>query len=72
MRREEGLDLFRFVRRQVVENDGHFAAARLRAVRSREGPMYIRETIAIVDRLPITDEAREHIYWKNAAALLKL
>ena len=37
-----------------------------------KGPMYIRETIAIVDRLPISDEERERIYWRNAAALLKL
>ena len=37
-----------------------------------KGPMYIRETISIVDRLPISDEDRERIYWRNAAALLKL
>jgi predicted TIM-barrel fold metal-dependent hydrolase len=37
-----------------------------------KGPMYIRETIAIVDRLPVTDDERERIYWRNAAALLKL
>jgi len=37
-----------------------------------KGPMYIRETIAIVDRLPVSDEERERIYWKNAAALMKL
>ena len=37
-----------------------------------KGPMYIRETIAIVDRLPITAQDRERIYWRNAAALLKL
>jgi predicted TIM-barrel fold metal-dependent hydrolase len=36
------------------------------------GPMYIRETIAIVDRLPIDEAARERIYWRNAAALLRL
>jgi aminocarboxymuconate-semialdehyde decarboxylase len=36
------------------------------------GPMYIRETIAIIDRLPITEAERERIYWRNAAALLKL
>ena len=34
--------------------------------------MYIRETIAIVDRLPISNDERERIYWRNAAALLKL
>ena len=37
-----------------------------------KGPMYIRETIRIVDRLPITSDERERIYWRNAAALLKL
>jgi predicted TIM-barrel fold metal-dependent hydrolase len=37
-----------------------------------KGPMYIRETIAIIDRLPISGDERERIYWLNAAALLKL
>jgi len=37
-----------------------------------QGPMYIRETIKIIDRLPVSDDERERIYWKNAAALLKL
>jgi predicted TIM-barrel fold metal-dependent hydrolase len=37
-----------------------------------KGPMYIRETIAIIDRLPVTVEEREKIYWRNAATLLKL
>ena len=37
-----------------------------------KGPMYIRETIKILDRLPISIEDRERIYWRNAAALLKL
>ena len=37
-----------------------------------KGPMYIRETIAIVDRLPIEDEERERIYSGNAIALLQL
>jgi len=37
-----------------------------------KGPMYIRETIAIVDRLPITDDERAQIYWRNAVSLLKL
>lgn len=36
------------------------------------GPMYIRETIAIVNRLPIPQEERERIYWRNAATLLQL
>ena len=37
-----------------------------------KGSMYIRETIAIVDRLPISNEEREKIYWRNAAKMLKL
>jgi aminocarboxymuconate-semialdehyde decarboxylase len=37
-----------------------------------KGSMYIRETIAIIDRLPISDEERERIYWRNAVRLLKL
>ena len=37
-----------------------------------QGPMYIRETIAIIDRLPISGDDRERIYWRNAAAMLKL
>ena len=37
-----------------------------------QGPMYIRETIAIIDRLPITTEERERIYWRNALSFLKL
>ena len=37
-----------------------------------QGPMYIRETIGVIDRLPITTEERERIYWGNALKLLKL
>jgi predicted TIM-barrel fold metal-dependent hydrolase len=37
-----------------------------------KGPMYIRETIGVIDRLPISGSEREHIYWRNAASLLKL
>jgi uncharacterized protein len=37
-----------------------------------KGPMYIRETIAIVDRLPVSDADRQRIYWRNAVELLKL
>lgn len=36
------------------------------------GPMFIRETIAIIDRLPISPAEREQIYWTNAARLLHL
>jgi predicted TIM-barrel fold metal-dependent hydrolase len=36
------------------------------------GPMYIRETIAIVDRLPMPEADRQKIYWRNAVDLLKL
>ncbi len=37
-----------------------------------KGPMYIRETIGILDRLPMSTEDRERIYWGNAVRLLKL
>jgi uncharacterized protein len=37
-----------------------------------KGPMYIRETIGVIDRLPIGADDRERIYWRNAASLLKL
>jgi uncharacterized protein len=37
-----------------------------------KGPMYIRETIGIIDRLPISQGEREKIYWRNAVDLLKL
>ena len=37
-----------------------------------KGPMYIRETIAILDRLPIPEVDRAKIYWQNAVALMKL
>jgi predicted TIM-barrel fold metal-dependent hydrolase len=37
-----------------------------------KGPMYIRDTIAIIDRLPISNGDREKIYWRNAVELLKL
>jgi predicted TIM-barrel fold metal-dependent hydrolase len=36
------------------------------------GPMFIRETIGILDRLPISQEEREQIYWQNAVRLLRL
>ena len=36
------------------------------------GPMYIRETIAIVDRLAISEAERAQIYAENAVRLLKL
>ena len=37
-----------------------------------QGPMYIRETLAVVDQLPISADERERIYWRNAAKLLRL
>jgi hypothetical protein len=37
-----------------------------------KGPMYIRETIGIVDRLPVSDAERQQIYSGNALHLLKL
>ena len=37
-----------------------------------KGPMYIRETIKIIDNLDVTEEVREKIYRGNATKLLKL
>lgn len=37
-----------------------------------KGPMYIRETIGVIDRLPISDDERAAIYAGNAIRLLKL
>jgi predicted TIM-barrel fold metal-dependent hydrolase len=37
-----------------------------------KGPMYIRETIKIVEQLPISNDQREQIFWRNAAKLLKV
>lgn len=37
-----------------------------------KGPMYIRETIGVIDRLPISVEERAAIYSGNAVRLLKL
>jgi predicted TIM-barrel fold metal-dependent hydrolase len=37
-----------------------------------KGPMYIRETIGVIDRLSLSDPEREKIYWRNAAAMLRL
>ncbi len=37
-----------------------------------KGPMYIRETIKVIDRLPISVEERTKIYSGNAIRLLKL
>jgi hypothetical protein len=34
--------------------------------------MYIRETISIIERLPMTDQDREKVAWRNAAAMLRL
>ena len=36
------------------------------------GPMYIRETIGVIDRLPITTQERERSYWGNAVRRLTL
>jgi aminocarboxymuconate-semialdehyde decarboxylase len=35
-----------------------------------KGPMYIRETIKILDELDIDDAWREDIYWRNAAKIM--
>jgi aminocarboxymuconate-semialdehyde decarboxylase len=37
-----------------------------------KGPRYIRDTIRVIDSLPITDEDRQKIYEGNARRLLKL
>jgi len=37
-----------------------------------KGPMYIRETIKIIDGLDIDDEWREDLYWRNAAKIMNL
>lgn len=37
-----------------------------------QGSMYIRETISIIDRLPISPDERDRIYWGNAVRLLRL
>jgi hypothetical protein len=34
--------------------------------------VYIRETLDVIDRLPIDDEARARIYSGNTRALLRL
>jgi predicted TIM-barrel fold metal-dependent hydrolase len=37
-----------------------------------EPGLYIRETVDVIERLEITADERERIYWKNAKRLLKL
>ena len=37
-----------------------------------KGPMYIRETIKIIDNLNISEADRAKIYYQNAQKLLKL
>jgi predicted TIM-barrel fold metal-dependent hydrolase len=37
-----------------------------------KGPKYIRDTISVVDRLPIDEDERQRIYWRNAVRLLGL
>lgn len=37
-----------------------------------KGPMYIRETIKLLDNLDIDDEWREDLYWRNAAKIMNL
>jgi len=36
------------------------------------GPMYIRETIRVIDSLDVSEEVHEKIYWRNAARIMKL
>ena len=35
-----------------------------------KGPMYIRETIAIIDALEIDQDWKEDVYWRNAAKIM--
>lgn len=51
---------------------GHVVFASDAPFDPERGPMYIRETIAVLDRLPISDADRERIYWRNAVDLLKI
>jgi aminocarboxymuconate-semialdehyde decarboxylase len=37
-----------------------------------KGPMYIRETIKIIENLPISDEDRYKIFEGNARRLMKM
>ena len=37
-----------------------------------KGPLYIRETIKIIDNLEISEEDRAKIYYRNAQKLMKL
>jgi len=37
-----------------------------------QGPMYIRETIKVLDELPVSAADREKLYHKNAEKLLHL
>jgi len=34
------------------------------------GPMYIRETLRVIDSLDVSKEDREKLYYKNACKLL--
>jgi aminocarboxymuconate-semialdehyde decarboxylase len=36
------------------------------------GPMFIRETIAALDRMNLSDVERDAIYWKNALKMLNM
>jgi aminocarboxymuconate-semialdehyde decarboxylase len=51
---------------------GHVVFASDAPFDPERGPMYIRDTIAVLDRLPIALADRECIYWRNAVDLLKL
>jgi predicted TIM-barrel fold metal-dependent hydrolase len=58
-----GLDFFG-AERVVFASDSPFDP--------EQGPMYIRETIRIIDSLEISENDRALIYWKNAVRLLHL
>ena len=50
----------------------HFLFASDSPFDPEQGPMFIRETIRIIDRLDITEEERDAIYRGNAVKLMKL
>jgi predicted TIM-barrel fold metal-dependent hydrolase len=60
---ECGLDFYG-VDRVLFASDAPFDPER--------GPMYIRETIKVLDQLELTEEEREKIYWRNAVRLFRL
>ena len=60
------------VRPEFLRRRTTCCSRRMRRSIPERGPMYIRETIAILDRLPMPEADRQKIYWRNAVDLLKL